>query len=197
MPIKSYSQLLALIILLLLLALTAAAQSRDHLTPKEVELVQEAQVLDQRIGVFDKAMERRMQLISGAQPAQASHSTKPSKDAEKKDAERWGELPTGTRAQLIDDIARILEEAITNIDDVSMHDEKNPLLARALRQLAAAATQVANQLTPLREQAKSPEELSSIEQALENAQSIADAAKKLPPPSEAEKNKGKPKKPKG
>jgi acyl-CoA reductase-like NAD-dependent aldehyde dehydrogenase len=197
MPMKACSQFLALSCFFLLLTLTAGAQSRDHLTPKEVELVQDAQVLDQRIDVFDKAMERRMQLISGVQPTQASHSTKPSKDAERKDAERWGEMPTGTRAQLIDDIARILEEAITNIDDVSMHDEKNPLLARSLRQLSAAATQVANQLTPLREQAKSPEELSSIEQALDNAQQIADAAKKLPPPNEAEKNKGKPKKPKG
>ena len=197
MPMKACYQFLVLIFLLLLLALTAGAQSRDHLTQKEVELVQDAQVLDQRIDVFDKAMERRMQIISGVQPTQASHSTKPSKDAEKKDAERWGDLPTGTRAQLIDDIARILEEAITNIDDVSMHDEKNPLLARSLRQLATVATQVANQLTPLREQAKSAEELSSIEQALENTQQIAEAAKKQPPPNEAEKNKGKPKKPKG
>ena len=189
---KACSQLLAQLLLLLLLAAGAAAQSRDHLTPKEVELIQDAQVLDQRIDVFDKAMERRMQIISGVQPTQASHSNKPSKDADK-----WGELPTGTRAQLIDDIARILEEAITNIDDVSMHDEKNPLLAKALRLLATCATQVATQLTPLREQAKSAEELSGIEQALENAQSIVDAAKKLPPPTEAEKNKGKPKKPKG
>lgn len=192
MQMKTCSQLLALIFLLLLLAFSASAQSRDHLTPKEVELIQDAQVLDQRIDVFVKAMERRMLVMSGAQPTQASHSNKPPKDEEK-----WGELPKGTRAELIDDIARILEEAITNIDDVSMHDEKNPLLAKALRQLAASATQIANQLTPIREQAKSAEELSSIEQALENAQSIVDAAKKLPPPSEAEKSKGKPKKPKG
>jgi acyl-CoA reductase-like NAD-dependent aldehyde dehydrogenase len=189
---KACSQILALIFLLLLLAFAASAQARDHLTPKEVELVQEAQVLDQRIDVFVKAMERRMLVMTGAQPAQASHSNKPQKDADK-----WGELPQGTRAELINDIARILEEAITNIDDVSMHDEKNPLLAKALRQLAASATQIANQLSPIREQAKNAEELSSIEQALANAQSIVDAAKKLPPPSEAEKNKGKPKKPKG
>ncbi len=192
MKMKACSQLFALIFLPLLLAFSVGAQSRDHLTPKEVELVQDAQVLDQRIDVFVKAMERRMIIITGIQPAQASHSNKPSKDADK-----WGELPKGTRAELIDDVARILEESITNIDDVSMHDEKNPLLAKALRQLAASATQIASQLTPIREQARSAEELSSLEQALENAQSIVDAAKKLPPPSEAEKSKGKPKKPKG
>ena len=192
MKIKACCQLLAPIFLPLLLAFSAGAQSRDHLTPKEVELVQDAQVLDQRIDIFVKAMERRMMIITGIQLAQASHSKKPQKDADK-----WGELPKGTRAELIADVARILEESITNIDDVSMHDEKNPLLAKALRQLAASATQIANQLTPIREQARSAEELSSLEQALENAQSIVDAAKNLPPPSEAEKSKGKPKKPKG
>ena len=194
MQIRACSQLLVLSFPLLLLASPARAQSRDHLTSHEVELVQDAQILDQRTGVFIKAIERRMLLLSGAQVSvtPASHSNKSQKDEEK-----WGELPKGTRAELIDDIAKILEEAITNIDDASLHDEKSPLLPKALRQLAAAATQIGNQLAPMRDQAKSAEELSSIEQALENAQSIVEAAKKLPPPTEAEKSKGKPKKPKG
>ena len=155
-------------------------------------MVQDAQVLDLRIDVFIKAIERRMLVLTGTSTQQTGNSKQ-----QQKEAEKWGELPKGTRAELIDDIAKILEEAITNIDDVSMHDEKNPLLPKALRQLAASATQIANQLTPIREQAKSAAELSSIEQALENAQSIVDAAKKLPPPSEAEKAKSKTKKPKG
>src|SRR2546428_596685 len=85
------------------------------------------------------------------------------------------------------DVAKILDEAITNIDDVSMHDEKSPLLPKALRKLAASATQIIDQLTPLRSQAKSEEEISNMEQAVENAQSIIEAAKKLPPPAEKEK----------
>jgi len=181
---------LSLAFTFLALSLTASAQSRDHLTPQEVELVQESQVLDQRTEVFIKAIERRMQAVNGIQQAAVTKQ-------EKKDAERWGELPKGSRAQLIGDIARILEEAITNIDDVSYHDEKNPLLSKSLRKLDAAVSVLVTQLAPIGEQTKSPEEISSVNQALENAQAIIDAAKKLGPPSEAEKIKGKNKKPKG
>ena len=44
----------------------AAAQKRDHLTPQEVDLVKEAQVLDKRIDVFIKAAERRLMVINGS-----------------------------------------------------------------------------------------------------------------------------------
>ena len=86
-------------------------QKRDHLTQQEVDLVKEAQTLDKRIDVFIKAAERRMMVITGSSAANAKQL--------KKDSERWGELPTGSRAELVSDIARILDEAITNIDDVS------------------------------------------------------------------------------
>lgn len=162
---------------------SVAAQTRDHLTPQEVDLVKDAQALDLRTGIFIKAAERRMALVTGTA---ASTSTSNSKQA-KKDAELWGDVPKGTRAELIGDVAKILDEAITNIDDVSMHDEKSPLLPKALRKLAAAATQIIDQLTPLRSQAKSEEEIGNLEQAVENAQSIIEAAKKLPPPAEKEK----------
>jgi hypothetical protein len=190
MQTKSGSRPLALTFSLLLFALLfafpARAQSRDHLTPQEVLLIQDAQILDKRIEVFIKAAERRMQVLTGVQTIDAKQ--------QKKDSELWGELPTGSHAELIDDIAKILEEAITNIDDVGMHDEKSPLLPKAVRKLAAAATQITNQLTPIKEQSKSAAELSAIEQALENCKEILDAANKLPPPSEP---KAKEKKPKG
>lgn len=188
MKMKACSQLLALTFLLLLTSFATAAQSRDHLTPQEVELVQESQILDQRTGVFVKAIERRMLALNGTQASNAKQL--------QKDSEKWGELPKGTKAELIGDIARILEEAITNIDDVSFHDEKNPLLSKALRKLDTAAEQIVAQLTPLGEQAKNADEISSIAQALENAQAIIDAAKKLPAQVEPEKGKGKTRKPK-
>lgn len=190
MQIKACSQFLALTLLVLLTSFAAAAQARDHLTPQEVELVQEAQVLDQRTEIFVKAIQRRMIALNLMQ-AQVVNN----KQAQK-ESERWGELPKGTRAELIGDIARILEEATTNIDDVSFHDEKNPLLSKALRKLDTAAEQIVAQMTPLGEQAKSPDEISNISQALENAHTIIDAAKKLPAQVEPEKGKGKTKKPK-
>src|SRR5215211_8658191 len=124
-----------------------ATPQRDHLTPPEVDLVKEAQILDKRIDVFIKAAERRLMVISNTASANAKQL--------KKDSERWGELPTGSRAELVTDIARILDEAITNIDDVSSRDERNPLISKSLRQLAQAVNSIIAQLKPLATEAKS------------------------------------------
>ena len=148
------------------------AQKRDHLTPQEVDLVKEAQILDKRIDVFIKATERRLMVINNSAGANAKQL--------KKDSERWGELPTGSRAELVADIARILDEAITNIDDVSSRDERNPLIPKSLRKLATAVNTIMGQLKPLSAQAKSDAEIASFELLNEDAQSILEAANKLP-----------------
>jgi hypothetical protein len=175
------------ILLILLIALSGAfvcrAAQRDHLTQQEVDLVKEAQILDKRIDVFIKAAERRLMVISGSAAANAKQL--------KKDSERWGELPTGSRAELVSDIARILDEAITNIDDVSARDERNPLIPKALRKLAQAVNSIMGQLKPLSAEAKSEAEIASFEMLNEDAQSILEAANKLPPDvdKKAKKNK--------
>ena len=158
-----------------------AFQSRDHLTPQEVELVKEAQILDQRMDIFVKAADRRLMVITGSTASNAKQL--------KKDSQKWGELPSGSRAELIADIAKILDEAITNIDDVSLRDEKNPLIPKALRKLAAEATRIMEQLKPFHEQVKGDAEIASFASLTENAESILDAAKKLPPPTEKTKAK--------
>ncbi|HEY0431932.1 MAG TPA: hypothetical protein VGC61_08925, partial [Pyrinomonadaceae bacterium] len=93
----------------------SAFQSREHLTPQEIDLVKDTQILDKRIDVFIKAADRRMLVLTGAG---ANANDKASAKQLKKDSETWGELPTGSRAELIGDIAKIFDEAITNIDDV-------------------------------------------------------------------------------
>lgn len=157
-------------------------QSRDHLTAQEVDLVKDAQELDKRVEVFVKAADRRLLVVTGVTAGDEKQL--------KKDSETWGELPTGSRAELVGDIAKILDEAITNIDDVSARDEKNPLIPKALRKLAAEATRIFDQLRPFQAEAKGDAEVASFEQLIENAESILAAANKLPPPSEKEK-KGK------
>ena len=171
---------------LILSSSAGAAQARDHLTPEEVDLVKDAQVLDQRIEIFVKAADRRLFVLTGVDA--------PSAKQLKKDSEKWGELPTGSRAELLGDLAKILDEAITNIDDVSARDEKNPLIPKALRRLAAEATRIFDQLRPMREQAKGDAEIARFEELTENGESILEAAKKLPPPVE---KKGKSKEEKG
>ena len=166
-------------------ALTKAYQDREHLTPEEIELIKDAQLLDKRIDVFIKAADRRMLVLNGGGP-----DTTTAKQL-KKDSETWGELPKGSRAELIGDIAGIFDEAITNIDDVSSRDEKNPLIPKSLRKLAAAASRIVEMLKPAEAQAKSDQELSSFDQLSENAESILQAANKLPPPPTTAEKKGK------
>ena len=151
----------------------AATPQRDHLTPQEVDLVKEAQALDKRTDVFIRAAERRLIVINNSSAANAK--------VLKKESERWGELPTGSRAELIGDIARIFDEAITNIDDVSARDERNPLIAKSLRKLATAVNTIMGQLKPLAVDAKSDAEIANFEMLNEDAQSILEAANKLPP----------------
>ena len=177
---------LLLLVFGLILVLGSAAlgfQAREHLTPQEIDLVKDAQVLDKRIDVFIKAADRRLLALNG--------TTDPANTKQlKKDSESWGDLPSGSRAELIGDIARIFDEAITNIDDVSGRDENNPLIPKALRKLAAAATRIVEQLKPAESQAKGEAELNNFDQLTEYAESILQAANKLPPPVE-KKGKGK------
>ncbi len=157
-------------------------QGRDYFTPEEIQLVQDAQVLDKRIEIYIKAIDRRMLVINnsaGANPKQL-----------KKDSEKWGELPTGSRAELMSDISRILDSAISNIDDVSTRDENNPLIPKALRKLSATATRLVAELRPLAAQLKTESESSTFDQLTENADSIIQAANKLPAATE-KKSKSK------
>ena len=165
--------LISLAFVLFLVVPASSLQKRDHLTPQEVDRVKEAQILDKRIEVFIKAAERRMMVINGTAASKAKQL--------KKDAEKWGELPTGTRFELVGDIARIFDEAITNIDDVSSRDERNPLIPKALRKLATSATSIMDQLKPIRSEAKTEAEIASLESLYEHSQSIMEAAGKLPP----------------
>ena len=175
-----------LILGLFLFASTAAAQTRDHLTDQETELVRFHQELDKRIDVFLKAIERRFAIINGTAPATLKKSDK--------EEPEWGGPPTGSRAQLLGDIAGILDEAITNIDDVSRRDEKNPLISRSLRKLTNATRGYLTQLSALKEKAKDPDEIAAVERVADNANQILEAGSKLAPPS-AEEDKKKKKKP--
>ena len=170
--IKKYFLLLPVAIALPLFAGSALAQTRDHLTDPESDLIRFHQELDKRIEVFIKAIDRRFAIISGREQPKIKKASKEEPD--------WGDAPKGTRAELIGDIAGILDEAITNIDDVSRRDEKSPLISRSLRRLTTAASGYATQLTAMSKETKDNDELFAIEQALDNANDIIEAGSKLP-----------------
>ena len=159
--------------LLLVSAAHITAAQREHLTPEEVELVRDNQELEKRTAVFVKAVERRLQAIGGA----AAEAPK----KEDKDAGKWGALPPSTRAQFLQDIAKILDEASLNIDDASIHAEKSSQIPKALRRLAEACTRFLPQLTALRPAVKDDIEREWLERAIETSQEVVDALSKLPP----------------
>lgn len=183
-----FPALLVLAALLLSAATTdaRAAQQREYLTPREVERVRDNQTLDKRVGVFVKAAERRLQMITDPQAA-AKESAKAESEKEEKrlhpdlpDLSEYGDSVTGTRAQLLSDIANILDEAITNVDDAAVHSEKSGLIPKAVRKLADSCARMLPRLEALRAGVSDEAERGSLEQAIENAQQIVAAVKKVP-----------------
>lgn len=159
----------------------ATAQRREHLTEQEVEMVRDTQELDRRADLFIKIAERRLLVVTGAPAAQASA----------KDLEKWGEVPKGTRAAHFNDLARIFDEAITNVDDVALRTPDSALIPKAVRKLADASARFLPQLTALRSSATAEGEREALEQTIDNLQQIIEAAKRLPEEMPEEKKGGK------
>ncbi|PYT00233.1 MAG: hypothetical protein DMF65_08670 [Acidobacteria bacterium] len=161
----------ALFIIVLLVSLpcsaSATARQREHLTDEEVELVRDNQELDKRTAVFIKAAERRLLAVTSPEEA-AKQSAK--------DKETWGEVK-GTRAQLLYDISKILDEAVVNIDDSALHNPDSPLLRKSLYMLSEAVGRILPQLDRLRAGAREQTEADQLDRAIETAKEIADAAK--------------------
>ncbi|MDQ1557429.1 MAG: hypothetical protein QOD32_489 [Pyrinomonadaceae bacterium] len=148
----------------------ASVQRREHLTEQEVEMVRNTQELDRRVALFVKIAERRVAaVVAGGAVAPSA-----------KDVEKWGELPKGTRAQLFNDLARILDEAINNIDDVGARSPNSSTIPKAVRHLSEAAARFLPQLTALRAGAEAEGEREALEQTIDSLEQVLDAAKQLP-----------------
>ena len=163
----------------------AHAQRREHLSEQEVEMVRDTQELDRRISLFIKFVERRLPAVANSAAAQAPPE---------KDIEKWGELPKGSRTAIFYDIARILDEAINNIDDVAARSPGSSLLPKAVRKLSEASARFIPQLTPLRETAIGDGEREALEQVIDNLEQIVEASKKLPAEETTPEKKGEKKK---
>ena len=179
-----------IVALSLLLAISATGQQRDHLTDAETDLVRFYQEIDKRTEVFIKAADRRFAIINGA--------AQPATKKLVKDEPEWGDPPKGNRTELLGDIAGILDEAITNIDNVASRDAKNPLLSRSLRKLSAAANGYLNQLNSIKTKVSDPDEVAALERVGDEVKEIMDASGHLPTgapedkPQDKDKKKKKP-----
>ena len=186
--------LICLIALAAFSSISTTAQTRDFLTDDEIELVRDAQQIDQRIAVLTHAVDRRFSLLK----VNVGGSAKPETKA-------WGSLPKGTRMQLLVDIKRILQKAIDDIDNLSERpdsmvvqpdekkDEKKPqgfaeLFPIAVRSLAAAADRYKPPLKTLLDQTKDEIEKGPILDSLEMCDEISAAAAKIPAEVKKEKH---------
>lgn len=171
---------------------TVSAQ-RDYFTPEEVELVRDAQQIDERIDVLTYAIDRRfaaLKLDVGGPKISP------------KDSEKWGAFPAGTRGQLLLDIRRILQKAIDDIDSLEsrrdsmvMNPEDDPkkkksfddIFPKAMRALAKAANRYQPVLKSEIDKTKDTAELGSLIDSIDMCDQIIAALAKLP--AEVKKNK--------
>ncbi|MFM9903935.1 MAG: hypothetical protein ACKVQJ_05110 [Pyrinomonadaceae bacterium] len=166
----------------------ASAQSRDFLTDEEVELIRDAQQIDLRIDVLTHAIDRRFEVLKVDVKAPP---------LPKKGAELWGKLPEGTRLQLLNDIRRILQKAIDDIDNLAERPESmvvDPdaekdkkkqkgyaeLFPKAVRSLASAVARYQPALKMEIDKTTDNMEKGVILASLEMCDEIAAAAAKLP-----------------
>jgi len=191
-----HTQLIQLTLRIVILAISVlfvagvSAQTRDHLTDAETDLIRYWQEIDKRTEVFIKAADRRFAIINGTKPPAIKKVDKEEPD--------WGDVPTGTRAQLLGDIAGILDEAINNIDNAATHNPRNPLVTRALRKLNNAANGYTEQLNSLKTKTTDSDEIAAIERVYDEAKEIIAAGGHLPAGAVEEEQpdpKGKKKKP--
>ena len=166
--------------LILLFPFSANAQRRDQLTDMESDLVRDAQAIDLRSEVFVKAIDRRFLVLNND-----SSQTK----QVQKDLEKWGELPKGTRAELLFDIEKILQEAIDNIDNLAQHDEKSALLPKAVRILADASARFLPELKSQLDKTNTEVEKGAILGAIDSCSQIIEASAKVPKEEIKEKKK--------
>ena len=150
---------------------SVSAQRRDHLTEMEVELVRNAQEIDSRMDIFVKAIDRRF-LVLNKDATQAKQI--------EKDLDKWGELPTGTRMEILRDIEKILDESISKIDDVATRDMKSELFPVAVNVLANGATRFLPELKTQLDKITSEVEKGSILNSIEFCNQIISASGKVP-----------------
>ncbi len=171
-------------LLVVMFSFEADAQRRDFLTQNEIEIIRNTQDIDERILVLTRMADRRLHVLG--------INVNGWKDAGKA-SEVWGEMPKGTRADLLSDIRRILQKAVDDIDNLAANPSAAPIrdkgdkkakkdperLGIALRELAAAAARYQGPLKDQLDLAENNAERGAISGSLQLCDEITEAAARL------------------
>lgn len=144
------------------------------MTDSEIELVRDAQEIDLRVGVLTGAIDRRFAVLNNQTV---------------KESDKWGPAPTGTRLQLLSDVQKLLDKAISDIDNVAEKNRDSKLFPKAVRALAGSCAGYDTKLRVLLDTTKEEKEKGTILGSLDLCSQVRDAIAQLPPePSKEEKN---------
>ena len=166
-------------------ATAASAQRRDYMTEQEIEIVRDAQDIDTRIEVLTRMLDRRF--------AALNIEVNGWKDA-RKVSETWGELPKGTRVELLSDVKKLLQKAVDDIDNLSAHPDSAPIrekgdkeakkdpqrFGNAVRNLGTAAGRYLAPLKTELDNTKDELEKGAILDSIDLCDQIIEAVGKLP-----------------
>lgn len=181
------------VLLVLASASSAAAQRRDYMTDEEIEIVRDAQDIDERIAALIRMTDRRFAVL-GIEVGGWKDGAKSS--------ETWGEPPKGSRAELLNDIKKILQKAIDDIDNLAANPNAAPIrekgdkkakkdperFPKAVRDLASAAGRYINPLKIELDKSTSDVEKGSIIDSIDMCNQILESVGKLPPEEKKVKN---------
>lgn len=180
MFINLFKTAIVLIFTLTIFTIHANAQ-RDNLTPEEIEMIRDVQELDGRMEIYVKAIDRRLMVLK--------NTTAENPQTTGKESKKWGALPKGTKAELLSDIAKILDETIDKIDDVADRDAKNELIPYSIHILADGVKRFVPELQKLKETSTDPREIGLINDSLNLSDQILEAAAKITKPDKKPKKK--------
>lgn len=146
----------------------------DYLTEEEDDQVRKNQAPDDRVKVFVKIADRRLEAL--APPAQNATDKKAKEKAEKEEAE-WGPLPKVSRAELLKHYARAIEEAMAKLEDAHERNPKSKSLMNALIILRDATERHLVQLQALVSEMKDEREIVALRRATSEAETANEGAK--------------------
>ena len=180
--------LFLILVLTFVAALPASAQRRDYMTDAEIELIRDNQDIDKRLEILTKMIDRRFAAM-GIEVGGWKQS--------QKDNEKWGEVRTGTRSELLYDVRQLLQKAIDDVDDVALHNEntltqnkvEGELFPKAVRNLAAAATRYVEPLKATLAKTTDEKDKGLILSSLESCEAIIESVKQLPAETKETKKK--------
>jgi hypothetical protein len=147
----------------------------DYLTEQEDKHVREAQRIDDRMKVFMKIADRRLDAITGAAPTPAEKKPK-DKKLEKQEND-WGAVPSVSRAELLRHYARAIEEAINKLEDAHERNPKSSAIPKALIMLKDASERHLQTLHSLEAQMTSDAESGALRGAISQAETANEGAK--------------------